>query len=213
MNYKFEVSLPNDPAFRCEFAIGGDQTFQQFHDKIVETLKYDPSQMASFYALDKMGSRVKEIALMEMSTDDEDDDTTLVMDVTQINEIVNASCMELDYVFDFLNDRYFRIEYAGAYNAGADDVLPLCLSCVGKTPRQNANAPLDSWRKHKSTADDTSFMEEFSDYDRNDRRKRDDDEDDLVDDPDYEKEDDFSDDEDDGYDERYESIDDYIDKM
>ena len=59
MDYRFEISLPNSTEFRCEIAINGDQTFQQLHDKIVETFGYDGSQMASFFTLDKMGNRGK----------------------------------------------------------------------------------------------------------------------------------------------------------
>ena len=54
MDYRFEISLPTSSDFRCEIAVGGEQTFQQFHDKIVETLNYDSSQMASFFTLDRM---------------------------------------------------------------------------------------------------------------------------------------------------------------
>ena len=66
MNYRFEISLPNSSDFRCEIAISGDQTFQQLHDKIIEVLGYDSSQMASFYTLDKMGNRVKELSLIHI---------------------------------------------------------------------------------------------------------------------------------------------------
>ena len=135
MNYRFEISLPNSSDFRCEIAMGGKQTFQQFHDKIIEVLGYDGSQMASFYTLDRMGNRVKEIALMDMSTEDEETDT-LVMDVTEIQEIVNANCIELEYVFDFFNNRYFRVEYAGEYIADSADVLPVCIYCDGDIPEQ-----------------------------------------------------------------------------
>lgn len=55
MDYRFEISLPTSSDFRCEIAVGGEQTFQQFHDKIVETLNYDSSQMASFFTLDRDG--------------------------------------------------------------------------------------------------------------------------------------------------------------
>ncbi len=48
MNYRFEISLPDSSEFRCEIAVAGEQTFQQLHDKIVEVLEYDASQMASF---------------------------------------------------------------------------------------------------------------------------------------------------------------------
>ena len=49
MDYRFEISKPDSNDFRCEIAINGEQTFQQLHDKLVETLNFDGSQMASFY--------------------------------------------------------------------------------------------------------------------------------------------------------------------
>ena len=99
MDYRFEISLPTSSDFRCEIAVGGEQTFQQFHDKIVETLNYDSSQMASFFTLDRMGNRVKEIALMDMTTEDEENET-LVMDNTKISDIIKPGCLELEYVYD-----------------------------------------------------------------------------------------------------------------
>ena len=162
MNYRFEISLPNSSDFRCEIAISGDQTFQQLHDKIIEVLGYDSSQMASFYTLDKMGNRVKEIALMEMSTDDEEANT-LVMDVTLIREIVNASCIELEYVFDFFNNRYFRVEYAGEYIADSADVLPVCLYCDGDIPEQmeiedNENGPMENRMRNTTIVSWRNFL-------------------------------------------------------
>ena len=37
MDYRFEISNPDSNDFRCEIAINGEQTFQQLHDKLVET--------------------------------------------------------------------------------------------------------------------------------------------------------------------------------
>ena len=205
MDYRFEISLPNSTEFRCEIDISGEQTFQQLHDKIVETLGYDGSQMASFFTLDKMGNRVKEIALMEMSTDDDDDSNTLVMDVTMIREIVNASCIELEYVYDFFANKYFRVEYAGEYVGDSADVLPLCVYCDGEIPPQSEFDVSEEWSMEKSDDEyDDSFMDEFGDSgDRdNDDYSFDDDE--------------YGEDEEGGgrgYDDRYESLDDYIDKL
>ena len=157
MDYRFEISLPTSSDFRCEIAVGGEQTFQQFHDKIVETLNYDSSQMASFFTLDRMGNRVKEIALMDMTTEDEENET-LVMDNTKISDIIKPGCLELEYVYDFFSNKYFKVEYEGDY--------------------------------------DDSFMEEFGngDYDDEDRQDR-------GGDDEYYR------------DERYESLDDYIDRL
>lgn len=205
MNYRFEISLPNSSDFRCEIAISGEQTFQEFHDKIIEVLGYDSSQMASFYTLDKLGNRVKEIALMDMSADDEEN-TTLVMDATRIGEVINASCIELEYVYDFFNNKYFKVEYAGEYIADSADILPVCLYCDGDIPEQMSYEGEDKWEFEKSDEDyDDSFMEEFSN--------------DYTDTEDYAEEEEGFDDGDDfgggraKYDDRYESIDDYIDKL
>lgn len=205
MNYRFEISLPNSSDFRCEIAISGEQTFQEFHDKIIEVLGYDSSQMASFYTLDKLGNRVKEIALMDMSADDEENNT-LVMDATRIGDVINASCIELEYVYDFFNNKYFKVEYAGEYIADSADILPVCLYCDGDIPEQMSYEGEDKWEFEKSDEGyDDSFMEEFSN--------------DYTDAEDYaEEEEGFDDGEDFGggrakYDDRYESIDDYIDKL
>lgn len=203
MNYRFEIGLPESSDFRCEIAIAGEQTFQQLHDKIVEVLGYDGSQIASFYTLDKMGNRVKEIALMDMAAGEEETDT-LVMDATKIEEVVNANCIELEYVYDFFNNKYFKVEYAGEYIADSADVLPVCVYCDGDIPEQGSFDAGENWSFEKSDEDyDDSFMEEFNDFS---------DEDDFG-----SGEDNFGDEDEfgggDKYDDRYESIDDYIDKL
>ena len=213
MDYRFEISKPDSNDFRCEIAINGEQTFQQLHDKLVETLNFDGSQMASFFTLDKMGNRGKEIALMEMSADDEEDNNTLVMDVTTIREVVNASCIELEYVYDFFANQYLKVEYAGEYIGDSADVLPLCVYCEGELPHQTEYDVNEDWAFDKDDDEyDDSFMAEFGGSGRRRRGGDDDDEDFRFGDED----DDYRDDsygDDDGYDDRYESLDDYIDKL
>ncbi|MDR0543726.1 MAG: hypothetical protein LBG30_00025 [Odoribacteraceae bacterium] len=199
MDYKFEISLPENSDFRCEIAVGGEQTFQQFHDKLVETLGYDNAQMASFFTLDRLGNRIKEIALMDMAGEEETD--ALVMDGTKISDIIKPGCIELEYVFDFFANRYFRIEYAGEYIHDSSAVTPVCISCSGDIPEQfSFNDNKNDWDFEDVTEEyddnyDNSFMEEFenSNYDDEDNPK------------------DLYDDELGG--EKYESLDDYIDRL
>ena len=201
MDYRFEISLPTSSDFRCEIAVGGEQTFQQFHDKIVETLNYDSSQMASFFTLDRMGNRVKEIALMDMTTEDEENET-LVMDNTKISDIIKPGCLELEYVYDFFSNKYFKVEYAGEYIRDSSDVMPVCVACGGDIPEQfsyedgNADWEFDKPEEEYEGDYDDSFMEEFGngDYDDEDRQDR-------GGDDEYYR------------DERYESLDDYIDRL
>lgn len=209
MDYRFEISKPDSNDFRCEIAINGEQTFQQFHDKIVETLGFDGSQMASFFTLDKMGNRGREIALMEMSADDDDENNTLVMDVTTIREIVNASCIELEYVYDFFSNKYLKVEYAGEYIGDSADILPLCVYCDGELPTQTEYDANEDWAFDQDDDEyDDSFMEEFGGAGHKSRTGGDDDDDFRFGD----EEEEYADQED-AYDDRYESLDDYIDKL
>ena len=61
MDYRFEISKPDSNDFRCEIAINGEQTFQQLHDKLGETLNFDGSQMASFFTLIKWETGEKKL--------------------------------------------------------------------------------------------------------------------------------------------------------
>ncbi len=214
MDYRFEISKPDSNDFRCEIAINGEQTFQQFHDKIVETLGFDGSQMASFFTLDKLGNRGREIALMEMSAEDDEENGTLVMDVTTIREVINASCIELEYVYDFFANQCLKVEYAGEYIGDSADILPLCVYCEGNVPHQTEFESNEDWSYDKEDDEyDYRFMEEFGGSGHRSRGGN------FDDDEDYrfgEDEDDYKDDYgDDGgeYDDRYESLDDYIDKL
>lgn len=216
MDYRFEISKPDSNDFRCEIAVNGEQTFQQFHDKIVETLGFDGSQIASFFTLDRQGNRVREIALMEMSAED-DENGTLVMDVTTIREVVNASCIELEYVYDFFANQYLKVEYAGEYIGDSADVLPLCVYCEGNLPHQTEYDANEDWAYDKDEDDedyDDSFMEEFGGGRRGGRRGNFDEDDDdyRFGDDDDEYRDEYGD-EGGEYDDRYESLDDYIDKL
>ena len=148
-----------------------------------------------------------------MSADDEEDNNTLVMDVTTIREVVNASCIELEYVYDFFANQYLKVEYAGEYIGDSADVLPLCVYCEGELPHQTEYDVNEDWAFDKDDDEyDDSFMEEFGGSGRRRRGGDDDDEDFRFGDED----DDYRDDsygDDDGYDDRYESLDDYIDKL
>lgn len=218
MNYKFEISQPDNSEFRCEMAIDAEQTFQQLHDKMVEVFGLDASQMASFFEIDRMGNRCREIALMEMSLGEEEGAAaTLVMESTKINEIVNAHCLELEYVYDLFSDNYLKVEYAGEYVGDSSAVLPLCLSCEGPLPKQTTYDPEEDWaydEEEDGEGYDDSFMDEFggggSSYGGG-RRRRGRDEDDFGFDDEEEgyAEDDYSD----GFNDRFESLDDYIDKL
>ncbi|MDR0982350.1 MAG: hypothetical protein LBM07_03795 [Culturomica sp.] len=201
MNCKFEISTPESSGFRAEVAIKGTQTFLDFNNKLMEVLGYIDAQLSSFYTLDKSGIRGKEISLMDMATGEEDSDVVL-MENTSIQDIINANCIELDYVYDFMNNKYLKIEYSGEYIADSADVLPVILSTIGEPPLVE---DFKDWGFDEDGDEDydDSFMDEFSDF--------------TISSEDEESEDIYGEEEDyggrGGYNDRYDNIDDYIDRM
>lgn len=193
--------------------MSGEHTFQQLHDKIVEVLNYDSSQMASFFTIDKMGNRKREIALMDMSMGDEESDT-LVMDHTRISDIIKPGCLELEYVFDFFANRYFRVEYNGEFVHDSSKTLPALISSQGVPPQQfSFDNDRAEWNIDEADEEDDYNGGGLS---RSGRGGSDDDYDDSFMDEfendSFDEEDRFDDDDDYGGG-KYESLDDYIDRL
>lgn len=212
MNYRFEISSPEKSDFACEIVVDGDKDFLQFHNKIAEALHFDASKRASFFAIDKEGTRGVEVALMEVPGADA---SVLLMNSTLVTDIINASCLELEYVFDIVENRYLKVEYAGAYRGDTAEI-PFCAYSKGTRPRQSLVVPK---RKGENLDDlEDSFLKDFGSMRAAKSHKYKDDDDFLENFGNDEFSDDFSgefDDElgDDTKGDRFDSIDDYIDRL
>ncbi len=139
MNYKFLLTLPDRSDFKCELIVDPEESFQEFNDLIIKTMRFDPTNVTSFYALNDKGERVKEISPFDYGeafegSEHANNRALLVMANTKVRDIVNASCMELEYIYDFLDGKFFKVEFDGGYDG--DEVAPACISLVGKPPRQ-----------------------------------------------------------------------------
>jgi hypothetical protein len=155
MIYEFEITSEEKEDFSMMIKIKEDQTFLEFHEKIQSSIGYDDSQLASFYTLDSLGTKNKEVSLFEME-DEESNIETYVMDVTMIREIVGESSKTLLYVFDFFGDRSFAINLVGTERKRKID-YPACTLLKGEAPVQiNADADLftDDELKAPKKADD-----------------------------------------------------------
>ena len=168
MNFRFELTFPDDPQFSCGIVLGEKQDFLDFHNKIVELLEFDKSSIDSFFILDEFGDRVKEISLMDMSFADESE-KIYVMENTFIAEIVEKNRFKnFQYVFDIFNDRYLDITYLGEYKGQKLQKYPVCLGVEGEFPKQSdieadISDDYKSKRVKKTHNDDYNFLDEFGD--------------------------------------------------
>lgn len=135
MIYVFKISSQEKEDFIIEVKIKADQTFLKLHNVIQDCVGYDASQIASFYTKSIDGLREKEVALFEMSSEEEELDV-MVMDVTMIRELVNDNTKELMYVYDFFSDRYFDIELISTEKDDSSATYPFCSLVEGNAPKQ-----------------------------------------------------------------------------
>lgn len=125
------LSIEKDD-FLKEIAIDDNQTFADLHHFIQEILKYDATQMASFFTTDKEWNKEMEITLFDMT--EGESHNLRVMQETIITEYLFELGQRLLYVFDFFSERAFFMEVIQTADGHLDK--PMCYKNDGDAPEQ-----------------------------------------------------------------------------
>ncbi len=119
-----------DEDFVRELLIDGSNTFEDLHNAIQDSAKYDRGQLASFFAADEDWNKSDEITLMQM--DDAED--VKLMNQVKIEEYLDSAKDRMIYTFDFFSNRGFFIEVI--------DVAPEATLAAAKVVRTEGIAPI-----------------------------------------------------------------------
>lgn len=122
-----------EPFYR-DFEIKSTQTFYDLHQAIQNELKFDKNQMASFFLSNNKWERGLEVNLFDMAEDSHT--PVIIMDNTQLCELLSKDNKYLLYVFDFFSDRAFFIELVDIYFPEKKKTYPLCTAGKGNPPQQ-----------------------------------------------------------------------------
>nr|WP_319399389.1 hypothetical protein [uncultured Carboxylicivirga sp.] len=118
--------------FVKEIAVDDQLTFADLHNFIQELLKYDASQMASFFTTDKEWNKETEITLFDMA---EIDSAMLrTMQDTVLTEYLHEVGQRMLYVFDFFSERAFFMEVIETADGNLEK--PMCYKNEGEAPEQ-----------------------------------------------------------------------------
>lgn len=169
--FKLKITSPEKDDFLMEIEMDNEGTYLELHNTIQQALAYDDTQMASFFQINALGERGKEIALFEMSSEDDDNVNIVAMDVAMMREFINKEQAQLIYVFDFFSDRYFNIELTAVERRRVAVKTPKVCSFTGETPEQivmnldMGDLDLDGVDLKSSAKKDKDFdfMDEFDD--------------------------------------------------
>ncbi|MBS2100997.1 IS1096 element passenger TnpR family protein [Carboxylicivirga linearis] len=118
--------------FVKEIAVDDKLSFADLHSFIQELLKYDASQMASFFTTDKDWNKETEITLFDMA--DFEAANLRTMQDTVLTEYLYEIGQRMLYVFDFFSERAFFMEVIKTADGNLDK--PMCYRNDGENPDQ-----------------------------------------------------------------------------
>lgn len=162
MIYKFRMISGDKKVFLRDFEIDSKQTFLTFHQLIQRNLRFDSSQLASFFLADENWNKGLELTLIDMENDG--GPAAIPMDSIKIKEILKERKERLLYVYDILNDNLFFIELMDIYPPDCAVKYPICSASIGEPPVQlefiaNPKFPV---------IDEENFDDLFSEFDSED---------------------------------------------
>lgn len=131
--YRFRLIHEDTEDFYRDIDILSNQTFEDFHHAILESIKFDKKQLASFYISDDMWRRGQELTLMDMGTDE---NGTLMKDELLADHIDDPHQRYI-YVYDYLDMWTFNLELIKIMPQPEPKVkYPVTFKAVGDAPLQ-----------------------------------------------------------------------------
>jgi hypothetical protein len=140
--------------FRRDITIDSDATFYDLHEAILDSVGYKKDQMTSFFTCDEVWVKEKEITLIEMDTNSEED--SYVMDATRLSSLLDEERQKLVYVFEVLTERVFFMELKEIIT-GKNQPKAECVNSIGNPPDQITD--FEAFESKLQTA--TSLDEDF----------------------------------------------------
>lgn len=132
MIFTFRFISDEEESFILDININHDQTFEELHNKIQETLDFDPSLMASFFSSNDKWEKLQEVTQMPMG----DDTDVMMMGDTKIGELFSEKNQRILYIFDYFAERLFFGSLTRHINAPSPVTLPSISRFEGKAPEQ-----------------------------------------------------------------------------
>ncbi len=136
MVYLFRMLSDENQDFCRDVVIKGTDTFLDFHYCIQENLRYDASQLASFFLTSENWEKQQEITLIDMM--EEEGPEAVTMDQAAIQDFVTEIAARMIYVFDFFSERAYFIELIEKSDAASHKKTPFVGYEQGDPPPQIA---------------------------------------------------------------------------
>lgn len=132
MIYRITFLSDEEDKFRRVYEIDSEATFLDLHKIILSSVGYPDDQMTSFFLCNERWEKEQEVTLVEMPSSFEYDN--LVMEETELGDLLTETHQKLLYVFDPMFERCFFGELTAMEPGSLKE--PICKKSEGKAPKQ-----------------------------------------------------------------------------
>lgn len=112
MIFQFRITLEGEETTFRDIEIQAQDSFEDFHNAIVQAFGFDGMEMASFYLTDEEWNPKEEFTLFDMC-EEEDESGKICMNEVFLENKINENQTQMVYIYDFLDLWTFRVELHG----------------------------------------------------------------------------------------------------
>ena len=141
MIYKIRIILDAQEDIFRDIEIEADNSLEELHNTITQSFGLLGNEMASFYTCDENWNQDEEIALFDMSGENE---SLRLMNETFLEDILTEKTPKLIYVYDFLSMWTFFVELADIIERESGRSYPNLLFSFGELPESPPEKKFES---------------------------------------------------------------------
>ena len=154
--YKFKITFEDYDEVSREIEIKSNQTFEDFHRAIHQSIGFDGKANSSFYMSNDQWHKGKEITLNEVNI--KDAAKTVLMEKSVLKNFIIDPHQKIYYIFNLEKPWTFYIQLMKiTINEDPSLNYPLCIKSTGVAPKQFGNSPIIPTVAN----DDLDFLNEF----------------------------------------------------
>ncbi len=138
--YRFRVALEDNEEVYREIEIKSTQTYEDFHNFILQSINFDNTHNASFFISDDMWRKGEEITLRTQETNETNRKGTEIavrqMSKCKIAALIDDPHQKFVYVYDPKTGWTFTVELLKILSDNDKIKYPVCTKNVGEAPKQ-----------------------------------------------------------------------------
>jgi len=158
MKHIIQVQLEHKTDVIRDIEIPSNKSLEDLHYTIIDSLKLDKNEMASFYMTNEELELLDEIPLFKI---DNEDNSMVNMSKITIASVFQEINSQLIYIYDFLNMWRFLISYSKEIESKSEKIE--VINSIGKMPKEAPEIIFEAKKDFDSSKDLDEDFEKFND--------------------------------------------------